>query len=83
MTLTPKNTSVQVRNGLAKYALYPVWLLNTSYKGEKYTFAMNGQTGKFIGNLPVDNGKLAALFAGLTVGVSALAFVLCWLAYLL
>ena len=83
VTLTPKNTSVQVRNGLAKYALYPVWLLNTSYKGEKYTFAMNGQTGKFIGNLPVDNGKLAALFAGLTVGVSALAFVLCWLAYLL
>ena len=83
VTLTPKFTSVQVQNGLAKYALYPVWLLNTSYKGEKYTFAMNGQSGKFIGNLPVDKGKLAALFSGLTVGVGAVAFLLGLLAYLL
>ena len=80
-TLTPKFTSVQVQNGLAKYALYPVWLLNTSYKGEKYTFAMNGQTGKFIGNLPVDKRKLAALFSGLSVGVSAIVFLLGLLAY--
>ena len=81
VTLTPKSTSVQVQNGVAKYALYPVWLLNTSYRGEKYTFAMNGQTGKFIGNLPVDKKKLAALFSGVSLGVGAIVFVLGLLAY--
>ena len=75
-TLTPKSTSVQVQNGVAKYALYPVWLLNTTFKGEKYTFAMNGQTGKFIGNLPIDKKKIAALFSGVSVGVGAVVFLL-------
>ena len=40
-----------------KYALLPVWLLYTEYKGEFYPFAMNGQSGKFIGNLPIDKTK--------------------------
>ena len=71
-----KDSSVQIKNGKAKYALYPVWILNTDYKGEKYTFAMNGQTGKFIGNLPVDGKKLFALFAGLTVGIGAIVYVI-------
>ncbi len=52
-----KSSSVRIHNGTAKYALLPVWLLNTTYKGKRYTFAMNGQTGKFVGDLPVDSGK--------------------------
>lgn len=36
------------------YALYPVWLLTTSWNGKNYLFAMNGQTGKFVGDLPLD-----------------------------
>jgi len=75
-TVSPKSSSVQLLNGTAKYALYPVWLLNTDYKGTKYTFAMNGQTGKFIGNLPVDKGKIAGLFAGVAAGVTAAAYVI-------
>jgi DNA-directed RNA polymerase subunit RPC12/RpoP len=73
-TVTPKFSSVQLINGVSKYALYPVWLLNTTYKGEKYTFAMNGQTGKFIGNLPVDKGKLWGLFAGIAAVGTAVIF---------
>lgn len=65
--------SVNVGKGMIKYALYPVWLLTTTYKDEKYTFAMNGQTGKFVGNLPVDNAKKNGLFWGIFAGVSALA----------
>ncbi|MCD8096335.1 MAG: hypothetical protein LUE12_09475 [Ruminococcus sp.] len=42
----------------AEYALLPTWLLYTTYKDKKYFFAMNGQTGKFIGNLPIDKVKL-------------------------
>lgn len=76
-TVTPRFSSVQLLNGVSKYALYPVWILNTDYKGEKYTFAMNGQTGKFVGNLPIAKGKLAALFAGVAVGAGALTYLIC------
>ncbi len=47
----------------AEYALMPTWLLYTKYKDKDYFFAMNGQTGKFIGNLPVDYLKLV-LYSG-------------------
>ena len=50
-------SKVNILNSCAEYALYPVWILNTSWKGEKFTFAMNGQTGKIVGNLPVDKTK--------------------------
>ena len=73
-TVTTKHSNINLINGISKYALYPVWLLNTDYKGEKYTFAMNGQTGKFIGNLPIDKGKIIGLFAGVSVGAAAVVF---------
>lgn len=76
-TVTPENTSVQFHGGKARYALYPVWLLNTSWNGNQYTFAMNGQTGKFVGDLPVDKAAakrwtflLAAIFTAASYGVA-------------
>lgn len=65
--------SVDIAEGRVKYALYPVWMLTTTYKNEKYTFAMNGQTGKFVGNLPVDKTKKAGVFWGVLAGVTAAA----------
>ena len=40
-TVTPVTTGISLSGGKAKYALYPVWLLTTSWNGGKYTFAMN------------------------------------------
>jgi len=40
-----------------EYVLLPVWMVNVKYKGEYYLFAMNGESGKFIGNIPLDKGK--------------------------
>ena len=40
------------------YALLPVWMLHTRWNNEDYLFAMNGQTGRLIGDLPIDNGKV-------------------------
>ena len=40
------------------YALLPVWMLHTKWNGEDFLFAMNGQTGRLVGDLPVDNGKV-------------------------
>ena len=65
-TVTPEGGGLNVQNGKAKYALYPVWLLTTSWKGKSYLFAMNGQTGKFVGDLPVDKGAWWRWFLGLT-----------------
>lgn len=44
-----KFTSTKVNE---KFVLLPVYLLNVKYKNKIYTFAMNGQTKKMIGNLP-------------------------------
>ena len=62
-TVIPEYNSVRLKNGSAKYALYPVWMLTTSWNDEKYTFVMNAQTGKFVGNLPMDNKKFFKFFA--------------------
>ena len=54
------------------YALLPVWMLNTRWKNKNFLFAMNGQTGKLVGDLPISKGKYWAWFAGITAAVSAL-----------
>ena len=59
------------------YALLPVWMLHTKWQGKDYLFAMNGQTGKLVGDLPVDKRKVAAWFAGISVPLMILlAFLL-------
>lgn len=78
-TVVPENSSIQLHGGQAKYALYPVWLLNTTWNGNKYTFAMNGQTGKFVGDLPVDKGAAAKWTLGLSVALSAVMYGVAWL----
>lgn len=69
-----ENSNIQLHGGKAKYALYPVWLLNTTWNGKHYTFAMNGQTGKFVGDLPVDTGAAVKWMLGLSAGMSVLTY---------
>ncbi|MBQ7826654.1 MAG: hypothetical protein IJ386_00130 [Clostridia bacterium] len=69
-TVVPESTGIKLENGCAKYALYPVWLLNTTWNGQKFTFAMNGQTGKLVGDLPLDRGAFKRWLFGIW-GVSA------------
>jgi hypothetical protein len=71
-TVMPVNTNVNVKQGKIQYALLPVWMLNTKYKDKMYPFLMNGQTGKFIGQLPVSMGKYFAWLGGITAGVTAI-----------
>ncbi len=80
-TLTTEASSVQLHDPKVKYALYPVWILNTKWEGNTYTFAMNGQTGKFVGDLPLDKGAWWRWFLGVSgiasavaVAISALTF---------
>ncbi|MGN0518517.1 MAG: TFIIB-type zinc ribbon-containing protein [Acutalibacteraceae bacterium] len=41
-----------------KYTLLPVWILTYKFEGKILVYAMNGQSGKIYGDLPVDKKKL-------------------------
>lgn len=77
-----ENSSIQLHGGKAKYALFPVWVLSTSWQGNNYIFAMNGQTGKFVGNLPVDKVAARKWTLGLTAAVGAASYAVMWLLWL-
>ena len=81
-TVSQESSSIQFSNGNAKYALYPVWLLNTTWNGNKYTFAMNGQTGKFVGDLPIDKSAAMKWFIALAAGIGAGLYALAWILHL-
>ena len=59
-----------------RYALLPLWFMNTRYKGKSYTFVINGQTGKMGGSLPVSWGKFFGFLTAITAAVSALAMLI-------
>jgi hypothetical protein len=82
-TVVPENTNIRLHQGQTKYALYPVWLLSTSWKGENYLFAMNGQTGKFVGNLPVDKSALMKWRLGLTAVFSIIVYLIIYLIHMM
>ena len=73
-TVTTVNSNISLQNGRARYALYPVWILNTDWMGKKFTFAVNGQTGKIAGDLPMDKGAFWTWLLGVTAAVTAAAF---------
>lgn len=82
-TVTPESSSVRLHNGKAKYALLPIWLLNTRWNGKSYTFAMNGQTGRLVGDLPVDRAAYWRWLLGLTGVITAAVFAAAYLLWLL
>ena len=73
-TVTPVTSNIRLVNGKARYALYPVWILNTVWNGQKFTFAINGQTGKIAGDLPMDKGLFWKYLLTVSGAVAALAF---------
>ncbi len=82
-TAKPENSNIQLHGGKAKYALYPVWLLNTTWNGNKYIFAMNGQTGKFVGDLPIDKSAATKWTLGLTAALSVASYGVVWLLHII
>lgn len=71
-SVSEKNSNVHVHKGEVRYAMLPVWMLHTKWKGQDFLFAMNGQTGKLIGDLPISKGKFAAWMAGISVPLMAI-----------
>ena len=76
--VTVSDSNIQLFDTKAQYALYPVWIMNTKWKDKNYRFAVNGQSGKMAGNLPISPLKFTlfwllffALVMGAITGIGA------------
>ena len=69
-----QSSSIRLQEGDVRNVMMPVWMLNTRWKDKTYTFAMNGQTGRIVGNLPVDKGLALTWGLGLFLGSFAVLF---------
>ena len=82
-TVTLRHMNIEHRNPHCFYALLPVWLLSSTYEGNVYTFAMNGQTGRLVGDLPIDKRLRRASYwktASLVFGIlMVLSLALGWM----
>lgn len=82
-TISGSYSSVSVRSSSlgfypsgSGYALLPVWLLHTKWKNKDFYYAVNGQTGKVTGDLPVSKGRFCAWLFGLWAGLSVVGILL-------
>ena len=76
---TQESASIDLRRFRGRYVLYPVWLLNTTWRGEKFTFAMNGQTGKLVGDLPVNKTAYRSWALIMGAAFSGVLYALVWM----
>ena len=75
--------SQKLRSDLkARYLLFPVYMFDVEHDRKKYHFAVNGQTGKVVGDLPIDKGTSFRYFAGHAGILSAALFALAAIVYL-
>ncbi len=69
---TQSDSNIRLNRGKVHYALLPVWLLNTKWKDKDFLFAMNGQTGKLVGDLPTSAKRVFGLFAAIAAPLIAI-----------
>lgn len=74
-TKTIQSNTLKAKMKGYEYALLPVWMLNVKYKDKYYLFAMNGQTGEFVGDVPIDKRKVVFVSIGL--------FVICFVIFMI
>lgn len=73
-TKTVKSNNLEATEDNTEYVLLPVWMVNVKYNNKYYLFAMNGQTGEFVGDIPLDKKK--AVLIGIILFVSLFIFVI-------
>lgn len=76
-TVSKAGCDVDMLNPVIKNCLMPVWMLSTKYNDQVYSFAMNGQTGKVTGNLPIDPAKKTKEFIIPAIITFVIAVIIC------
>lgn len=56
-----ESNGMQITKDHIYYIMLPVFMININYSGKKYIFAMNGQTGKIVGDIPVGRKEVIML----------------------
>ena len=69
------SNNLTVNKADSDYIMLPVFMVNIKYRDKMYTFAMNGQTGKIVGDLPLGR-KEVILWTLLILVLSSLVFIL-------
>lgn len=82
-SVSVNDSHVVLSNSKAKYALYPVWLLTTTFENKKYLFAVNGQTGKIVGNLPIDKKLVKKYKLLYTLAFGAASYIVLFILYIM
>lgn len=59
-----------------RHLLVPVWVGSFVFRGQRYQYLINGQTGKITGDQPIDNRRLARLVGGIVLGCILLVLLL-------
>lgn len=81
--VTQQSVVLRLQNSNVQCILCPVWFLTIPWKRKKYTIALNGQTGKLAGNLPMDRKVFWNWYFSLFGAVAAISFLVSWLLWLL
>lgn len=73
-TVTGKQSNIKTQQQENHYVLLPVWLVTYQNRGDKkvYYYAMNGQTGKTAGVLPISLQRLGLACGGIFAALFAL-----------
>lgn len=78
-TTTTVGFDLSASNVNVRYILLPVYTFNINVGDKKYSFAVNGQTGKVVGELPIDK-KVSTVYtlkkAAIPAAVVALYYIL-------
>ena len=77
------NNTLEPKVEKCEYALLPVFMVNVKYAGKYYTFAMNGQTGEFVGNIPLDKKKVLLYTLIMLLGIFGIVMLISYIIYLL
>ncbi len=76
---TVRSNAFQLNFNECYCIMLPVWMVNIKYKNKIYTFAMNGDTGKIVGNIPIGVGKILLWSALLFLGFFLIGFTIVYL----
>ncbi len=62
-----KISNPKCRIKTAEYMFLPAWFITFRYQYETYTLAVNGQTGKIVGTVPFDKGKVIRFYIAIAL----------------
>lgn len=76
-----KNSEFDFKDDNIEYVLLPVFMVNVKYNDKYYLFAMNGQTGEFVGDIPLDKKKACFFAIGTFVIVFLIVVLFCFILF--